>query len=221
MGYMGFGMQKEVYTRKPKTAFRKVKKLYDQEFKKNGENYTYKSCDAETLARIRNKIKRQKDKLAYLQWSVFIILVTVFIGVSWSFFNNQYYTRKPIAKDTKPYFKAVTYKLSDKRTLKVEYYKFGPKSAETNYKNGLKHQNTESYYQSGEQFRSAAYFYDTLVVEVYFYKNGDTIKRFPTITDDKVYHIKLPLPDSSKIAEFDFYDGKIVQDSYFEITTKE
>ncbi|WP_343857702.1 hypothetical protein [Fulvivirga kasyanovii] len=213
-------MRKGVYTRKPKTAFAKVKKLYDQEFKKSGENYTYKNCDAETLARIRNKIKRQKNKLVYLQWSVFIMLVAAFIVVTYTFFNNQHYTPKPVVEDTKPYFKAVTYKLSDKRTLKVEYYKFGPKCAETNYKNGLKHQNTESYYQSGEQFRSAAYFYDTLVVEVYFYKNGDTIKNFPTITDDKVYHIKLPLPNSNKIAEFDFYDGKIMKDSYFEAFAK-
>ena len=30
MGYMGFGMRKEVYTRKPKTAFKKVKKMYGE-----------------------------------------------------------------------------------------------------------------------------------------------------------------------------------------------
>ncbi|MDN5211306.1 hypothetical protein QQ020_04565 [Fulvivirgaceae bacterium BMA12] len=28
MGYMGFGMRKEVYTRKPKPAFKKIKKIY-------------------------------------------------------------------------------------------------------------------------------------------------------------------------------------------------
>ena len=31
MGYMGFGMRKEVYTRKPKKAFEKVKKVYGKE----------------------------------------------------------------------------------------------------------------------------------------------------------------------------------------------
>ena len=28
MGYMGFGMRKEVYTRKPKTSFGRMKKIY-------------------------------------------------------------------------------------------------------------------------------------------------------------------------------------------------
>ncbi|UII23149.1 hypothetical protein [Fulvivirga ligni] len=28
MGYMGFGMRKEVYTRKPKRSFEKIKELY-------------------------------------------------------------------------------------------------------------------------------------------------------------------------------------------------
>jgi hypothetical protein len=28
MGYMGFGMRKEVYTRKPKTSFSKMKRIY-------------------------------------------------------------------------------------------------------------------------------------------------------------------------------------------------
>jgi hypothetical protein len=28
MGYIGFGMRKEVYTRKPKTSFSKMKKIY-------------------------------------------------------------------------------------------------------------------------------------------------------------------------------------------------
>ena len=35
MGYMGFGMRKEVYTRKPKRAFEKIKKAYEQEIKKS------------------------------------------------------------------------------------------------------------------------------------------------------------------------------------------
>lgn len=30
MGYMGFGMRKEAYTRKPKAAFKKVKKVYGE-----------------------------------------------------------------------------------------------------------------------------------------------------------------------------------------------
>lgn len=28
MGYMGFGMRKEVYTRKPKSSFSRIKKVY-------------------------------------------------------------------------------------------------------------------------------------------------------------------------------------------------
>ncbi|UII32098.1 hypothetical protein LVD17_27830 [Fulvivirga ulvae] len=221
MGYMGFGMRKEVYTRKPKTAFEKVKKLYDQEFKKNGKNYTYQHCDPETLGRICKKVRQQKKKLIFIQLSIFVVLAIAFVLITSAFFINQNYTPKTIIKATKPNFKTVTYWLDSNRTLKIEYYKFGPRCAVTNYKNDLKHQNTESYYQSGEQFRSAVYFYDTLVTEVYFYRNGDTIKNFPTLTDDKVYHIKSALPNSSRIAEFDFYDGKIVKDSYFEASVKQ
>lgn len=83
-------------------------------------------------------------------------------------------------------------------------------------KNGLKHQNSESYYPSGEQFRSALYYYDTLVREVYFFKDGDTIKNFPRVDNHKVYQIKLPRPNKKRTVEFYFFDGKIIQETYRE-----
>ncbi|MBL6445123.1 hypothetical protein JMN32_02310 [Fulvivirga sp. 29W222] len=132
----------------------------------------------------------------------------LFIFLTWKFLNSQNYTPKIEKKEQKPHFKTVTYPLNEQRTLKVEYFNFGPKSAETNLKNGLKHQNTESYYASGEQFRSAAYFYDTLVTEVYFYKNGDIIKNFPSIMETKCTTSKCPFPTVEKSLNLSFTMAK-------------
>lgn len=216
MGYMGFGMRKEVYTRKPKTAFKKVKQLYQQEYKKNGLEYKYTSCDNATRLRIRLKIKRQNLKALYLQIFAFTLLTLSLGFMAWHFITFKAVASEVATIDNPTYFKTVIHQLDNEKELKVEYFKFGPKSAETHLKNGLRHQNSESYYESGEQFRSAAYFYDTLIVEVYFYKNGDTIQNFPKITDNNVHHLKLQLPNQEEIAEFDFYDGKILTGSYVE-----
>ncbi|UII26847.1 hypothetical protein LVD15_26740 [Fulvivirga maritima] len=104
-------------------------------------------------------------------------------------------------------------KKSDREQLRVDYYKRGGKAAETKYQDSLRHQNSESYYPSGERFRSALYYKDSLLKDLYFFKNGDTIKNFPHVTPDKVYHLKLLSPDS-QIVSFDYFDGKILPDSY-------
>jgi hypothetical protein len=51
---------------------------------------------------------------------------------------------------------------------------------------------------------------------VYFFKSGDTIKNFPAIVTKEVYHIKVVNPRNKMNVEFDFYDGKIIPDSYRE-----
>jgi antitoxin component YwqK of YwqJK toxin-antitoxin module len=108
------------------------------------------------------------------------------------------------------------YNQGDNTIHKIDYFPKGSKAAETFLKNGLKHQNSESYYQTGEQFRSALYYYDTLVTEVYFFKSGDTIKNFPMITDSEVHHIKAIDKSNSAEIQFDFYDGKIIHNTYQE-----
>ena len=113
-------------------------------------------------------------------------------------------------------FKTVISENEGGEQLKVEYFAGGPKASETRLKNGLKHQNSESYYETGEQFRSALYFKDTLITETYFYKNGDTIKNFPVINKGEVMHVVIHAVPKSKKIEFDFYDGKIITGTYKE-----
>jgi antitoxin component YwqK of YwqJK toxin-antitoxin module len=104
--------------------------------------------------------------------------------------------------------------------LKVDYFPHGPKAAETILKNGLKHQHSESYYETGEQFRSSLYFYDTLVREFYFFKSGDTIKNFPDIRDNQVHHVSILNEGHTRKCEFYFYDGKMITGTYQEIKLK-
>lgn len=65
MGYMGFGMRKEVYTRKPKQPFVKLRKLYEIELshkkrglKDNSKKFTRAQIE-EVKSNIRKKIKRE------------------------------------------------------------------------------------------------------------------------------------------------------------------
>ena len=83
-------------------------------------------------------------------------------------------------------------------------------------KDGMKHQNAKSYYFTGEQFRTALYYYDTLVAEYYLYKSGDTIFNYPKIDDNKIYHITLKHPKTDATIEFDVLDYKVLMGSYVE-----
>ena len=64
MGYMGFGMRKEVYTRRPKTSFSKMKKIYGdhmEDFHKSKKvKNEWSEKDKEEFKRfITNKIKKK------------------------------------------------------------------------------------------------------------------------------------------------------------------
>lgn len=109
-----------------------------------------------------------------------------------------------------------TYKTGKSSQLKVEYLDKDTKISEVNYKNGRKHQQANSYYPTGEQFRSAAYFYDTLVVDYYFFKNGDTIPNFPKIRDNDIHRLAFRSLDRSTTFSFDYWDGKVIPGSYQE-----
>ena len=75
MGYMGFGMRKEVYTRRPKTSFSKMKKIYGdhmEDFHKSKKVKTeWSEKDKEEFKRfITNKIKKNN-----VEESVFNIVI--------------------------------------------------------------------------------------------------------------------------------------------------
>jgi hypothetical protein len=214
--YSGFGLRKEVYTRKPKKLFDKVRKLYKEEALNRFSDHSNENPE-ELKRRIRKKLERNATKNAILR--IFIIAFITFILaagillvrklVTFTLHTEKYPNKSAI-------FKTLIYRNENGERLKVDYFTNGPKASETQLKNGLKHQNSESFYETGEQFRSALYFHDTLITETYFYKNGDTIKNFPVITRDVVIHIVIPRTPRSKKLEFDFYDGKIITSTYRE-----
>jgi len=165
-------------------------------------------------ARVSAKLKRNKgQELAAAFLGIAVILSVVGV-VIWMAYSTDYsFSRKPGST----FFNTTTYRLPNGLVLKTDYYTGGPKAAETTMKDGMKHQNSESFYPTGEQFRSALYYYDTLMREVYFYKNGDTIKTFPVIADTVLRHITLRNNQSNRKIEFDFIDGKIVTGTYREL----
>ncbi|HEX6893245.1 MAG TPA: hypothetical protein VF141_21190 [Chryseolinea sp.] len=165
-------------------------------------------------ARVSAKLKRNKgQELAAAFLSIAVILGVVAV-VIWIAYSTDYSFRK---EPVSTFFNTMTYRLPNGLVLKTDYYTEGPKAAETTMKDGMRHQNSESFYPTGEQFRSALYYYDTLVRQVYFYKNGDTIKSFPAIADTVLTHITLRNAKYNRKIEFDFIDGKIVTGTYREL----
>ncbi|UII20901.1 hypothetical protein [Fulvivirga ligni] len=164
--------------------------------------------------RVRLHLQREKRHSAKSRIFSVTLLGAIIIGAIGTYFVFKNAPER-FPKPENSYFITRYHKKKNKEQLRVDYYDYARKAAETRYKKGKKHQNSISYYPSGQQFRSALYYYDSLIIDMYFFKNGDTIKNFPKVPFDKVYHIEIPQSDSMKIA-FDYLDGKIIYDSYTE-----
>lgn len=193
---------------KKKTARERQK----EEIRIRSSNYERVNIDY-VKARVSTKLKRNRmQELASAILGVTLILSTLGVVV-WIFLPSDT-SAEQVPEPV--YFNTFTYLQPNGLVLKTDYFKEGPKAAETTMKDGKKHQNSESYYTTGEQFRSALYYYDTLVREVYFYKNGDTIKNFPVIADTVLGHVTLRSIKYNKKFEFDLIDGKIIAGTYTE-----
>ncbi|TRX59039.1 hypothetical protein FNH22_10950 [Fulvivirga sp. M361] len=88
MGYMGFGMRKEVYTRKPKEAFKRLKQIHGETPKKEKG-----LKDSEYL---ELKQHRKSGFRHFYQSRVFMFLLSVLItvalfGLLWQFILSNYY----------------------------------------------------------------------------------------------------------------------------------
>ncbi|MEM6524324.1 MAG: hypothetical protein AAF693_11045 [Bacteroidota bacterium] len=190
-----------------------------------GKDWKFKKASTTLLERIRITTAEDRRKSAYKRAFLFLTLVGLFGLGSWMVFNMKMDRTKTklVEKDPIELFTTKTYKTGRGSQLKVEYLDKDTRISEVNYKNGMKHQQAESYYPSGEQFRSAAYFYDTLVVDYYFFKNGDTIPNFPKIKDDKVHRLAFRTKDQSTTVSFNYWDGKVIPGSYqeYDLTTGE
>ena len=98
MGYMGFGMRKENYSRKPKKAFKKLKEVY-------GDNLNlptsiiYEGSEAEESF-------PQKKRVSFFRTVEFkvcllVLVLILSVGLSWSFlFKEQYLKYKKLQFET-------------------------------------------------------------------------------------------------------------------------
>jgi antitoxin component YwqK of YwqJK toxin-antitoxin module len=202
-------------------SFERRKELYKDEIKKKGTEFSRQNL-ADVKLRVAERLKRHKKQEILAAFSAICILVILISSVIWFVITTDFtYRKEGEFSDKSTLFTTVTYSQPNGLALRVDYFPHGSKAAETLLKNGIRHQHSESYYETGEQFRSALYYKDTLVHEVYFYKSGDTIRNFSGLSDGKVHLVRVSNREKKKEVQFYFYDGKMIHDSYKEIGLNE
>jgi hypothetical protein len=193
-----------------------IREIYKDEIKKRGTNYEKQDLE-HVRERVALALKRDRASELFSKIMAVVIAALIIGGLIWALRSLDFNSIKTVKQvDKNHLYKTIIYDQSNGLKLKTDYFIRGPKAAETYLKDGFKHQNSESYYESGQQFRTALYYYDTLITEIFLYNTGDTILNFPTLSNDKIYKIKLLSPSKDKQIEFDFFDGKIIQDTYQE-----
>ena len=144
-----------------------VRELYKEELNNIGSSEENQTLEL-VRHRVAERLKQNRKKLIRERFlSVAIVIFCVGV-IAWVILLIDHWKLSPPRE--RALFKTVFYPQSNGMTLKADYYLTGPKAAETYLKGGLRHQNSESYYESGEQFRSALYYHDTLVTHVFFHK---------------------------------------------------
>jgi hypothetical protein len=223
---LGFGSIKQMsdtfrYNRNLLGKRKSPREIYREEIKRSSGNYEIQRLD-DVRVRVAARLKRNRvHEVVARTLSILILLAFITVTI-WAVPKINFKWKKPNKyADKSKLFRIIIYKESDGSALRTHYFPHGPKAAETLLKSGLKHQNSESYYETGQQFRSALYYYDTLIRDIYFFKTGDTIKNFPTITDSEVHHITLFDKAELKKIEFDFWEGKVVSGTYKETVAPE
>ena len=191
-----------------------LREVYKEEIRRTSGSYTGEHLES-IRVRVTERISKSKKRDAIariLTLIAFCIIVCCMVLVYSSIdFKAR---RKEKYEDKTKLFTTFRGRLPNGLEQKVDYFKKGGKAASTYFKKGLRHQNSESFYEAGEQFRSALYFYDTLITDIYFFRTGDTIPNFPAVYDDNVHHLIINDPKRAQVIEFDFYDGKIIQGTY-------
>lgn len=76
MGYMGFGMKKEVYTRKPKDVFEKIKK-YGNDRASQYSNKKASQADYEEIMSIHRKRLKKKPWRVALNLALFLGILAI------------------------------------------------------------------------------------------------------------------------------------------------
>jgi hypothetical protein len=90
MGYMGFGMRKEAYTRKPRKAFKHLKRLLETELynKTNSGRVDHQRLTKDQINQAKEKIRtdiirQKKRELIVTIFSILISLVAILLLLIW------------------------------------------------------------------------------------------------------------------------------------------
>lgn len=221
----GFGsLQAMITTIKNNRALLKKKRGFDVLKDNLGKPkhkriYKFKSASKKDLIEINQKMKLRNKFILIKQIVLFSILGIIFSYVMYVvFFTPSEHTStlgKPMRTD---YYSTQIKPIGNLMYLKVEYFDMVTVAAETKMKNGLKHHQSESWYPNGKQFRSAVYWYDTLIYEVYFAPTGDTIRHLTRWHRKEPTYVKI---EDYGQHNYSFYcsDGKIIPNT-FEISTQ-
>lgn len=156
--------------------------------------------------------KRRKE---LIRNRIIALSIAVFFILFWLFITHKYYS--PHFGKKKTYFEVRVRQISENELIRTHYYILGGKAQDTRYRNGLRHQNSESYYETGEQFRSALYYKDTLITEIFLSKQLDTLS-VVLETKGKVYST-LWLKDrrQQRIIQVGYQKGRIIPSTYMEL----
>jgi len=215
MGYMGFGMRKEVYTRKPKKAFEGENKANKKAARVASEPDV---ADEQVKASVLSRVRPVQRVTEFPRSVRIVALVFLAVLAGYGTWRVAAFLSKPgsarIAPNEQTNTVTIPYGAGEYRKT---YNYFGALIQETYYEQGLRHQGAYTYYHSGETFRSALYYRDTLIREVYLFKNGDTIPQFPVLRPGKTHHITLNHDRLKQRVYFDLQaDGNIVNGTYHE-----
>jgi hypothetical protein len=187
---LGFGALKQMsdtfkYNRDLLGKKKSVRQIYKEEIKKRGT-----ASDKQNLEYVRQRVskalRRNRTKEVLAKAAAILTLIGLVTGIIWAVITIDFTpAKKSKYADKSSLFNTVIYEHSKDLKLKTDYFNHGPKASETFLKDEMRHQNSESYYESGEQFRAALYYYDTLVTDVYLYKSGILLGIFLRYTTRK------------------------------------
>ena len=192
--------------------------LLREEIERRGTNLK-KVGLADVKERVAENSKRQRAEEIRTKAKAIIFSALVLLGISWFVVSASSWSSAPrqvAPTDPSQLFTTHYDVLPDSSVMKTDHFPGSTKAARTILQKGLRQQRSVSYYESGERFRRALYNNDTLIVETYFFKSGDTIRGFPEIRDNAVHRLTMTDPTGTTMITFDFYDGKMIKDTYKE-----
>ena len=81
MGYMGFGMRKEVYTRMPRKPYVMLRKLIETElsYKKYKSQRILKDFTKEQIEEVKSKIRKDIRKANIIQGTVLSVIIILIL----------------------------------------------------------------------------------------------------------------------------------------------